>query len=80
MSWGGRLRSIQIGDTVSYSPEHLRQSGGLYTPSTPKARGTVQALIPRGEIVIAVVNWDQPHIPSSVNVKILTLVRQHAVG
>jgi hypothetical protein len=74
------MQPIQIGDTVGYSKSFL-QSTGQYTGDAPFARGMVIALVPLGtEIILAEIEWDKPDLPTRVNVKNLSTVRQIAVG
>lgn len=78
MSWTARTQPIQVGDRVAYSKRFL-QSTGQYTGDVPHARGTVAALVPLGkDTTLAEIAWDTPDLPTRVNVKNLTTVKQIA--
>jgi hypothetical protein len=78
--WRNRLQAIQVGDVVGYSKAFLR-STGQYTGDAPFARGKVTALHPLGtETILAEIDWDKPDLPSRVNVKNLSTVRQITFG
>ncbi|MDA7980151.1 MAG: hypothetical protein MPJ50_15400 [Pirellulales bacterium] len=79
-SWKERTQPVQVGDTVGYSKAFL-QSTGQYAGDIPFARGKVTALHPVGsETVLAEIEWDRPNIPTRVNVKNLSTVRQISLG
>jgi len=64
---------IQVNDRVMYSKRFL-QSTGQYTGDIPFAKGTVTEIRELGsEMKLAIVDWDNPEIPSKVNV--MNLVR-----
>ena len=78
--WRIRSQAIQVGEIVGYSKAFL-QSTGQYTGDAPFARGKVTALHPLGdETILAEIEWDKPDLPSRVNVKNLSTVRQIALG
>jgi len=78
--WRTRTQPIQVGDVVGYSKAFL-QSTGQYTGDAPFARGKVTALHPLGdETLLAEIEWDKPDLPSRVNVKNLSTVRQITLG
>lgn len=68
-----RSQAIQVGDRVCYSKRFL-QSTGQYSGDVPQARGTVTALTPVGSNILADIDWNDPEIPSRVNVANLSRV------
>lgn len=78
MSWGNRVKDIQVGDTVRYSRQWL-QSTGTHTGELPRAKGTVTAIKDLGSTKIATIDWGNPDIPERVNVVNLSKVRQREV-
>jgi hypothetical protein len=78
--WRTRSQPIQVGEIVGYSKAFLK-STGQYTGDVPFARGMVTALHSLGtETILAEVEWDKADLPSRVNVKNLSTVRQIALG
>jgi hypothetical protein len=79
-NWRSRSQPIQVGDIVGYSKAFL-QSTGQYTGDAPFARGKVITLEPLGtDIILAEIEWDKPDLPSRVNVKNLSTIRQISLG
>lgn len=78
--WTKRTQKIKVGDSVGYSKQFLRSIGQL-TGHMPSARGTVVALHSLGsETLLAEINWNCGDLPSRVNVKNLSTVRQIQLG
>lgn len=78
--WSKRVQRIQVGDTVGYSKQFL-QSIGQYTGDAPLARGVVTALHPvSSELTLVEIEWNKPDLPSKVNIKNLSAVRQIQLG
>lgn len=67
MSWGNRVKGIEVGDTVRYSRQWL-QSTGTHTGELPRAKGVVTAIKDYGSTKIATIDWGNPDIPERVNV------------
>jgi len=63
------MNTIKIGDKVGYSRRWLR-STGTYTGPIPMARGIVTEL----NGMIAVVDWNNPEIPTKVHVSNLAQI------
>jgi len=78
MSWGNRVKDIQVGDTVRYSRQWL-QSTSTHTGDLPRAKGTVTAIKELGSLKIATIDWGNPDIPERVNVANLSKVRLREV-
>lgn len=78
-TWSGRVQPVKVGDIVGYSKAFL-QSTGQYTGDAPFARGKVLALHSLGDTILAEIDWDKPDLPSRVNVKNLSTVRQITLG
>ncbi|QEH36577.1 hypothetical protein OJF2_51610 [Aquisphaera giovannonii] len=78
MSWGNRVKDIQVGDTVRYSRRWL-QSTGTHTGDLPRAKGTVTAIKDYGSTKIATIDWGNPEIPERVNVANLSKVKQREI-
>jgi hypothetical protein len=79
-TWRERSQPIQVGDTVGYSKQFL-QSTGQYTGDAPFARGKVLELHSLGtETILAEIEWDKPGLPSRVNVKNLSTVKEIQLG
>lgn len=78
--WRNRTQDIKVGDFVGYSKTFL-QSTGQFTGDAPHARGRVVALHPLGaDTILAEIVWDKADLPSKVNVRNLSTVRQIALG
>jgi hypothetical protein len=78
--WTKRTQPIKIGDVVGYSKKFL-QSTAQYTGDAPFARGKVISLEPLGtDFILAEIEWDKPDLPSRVNVKNLSTLRQISLG
>ena len=73
MSWGNRVKGIEVGDTVPYSRAWL-QSTSTTTGDLPRAK--IKDL---GSLKIATIEWDKPDIPERVNVANLTKVKTREV-
>ena len=78
MSWGNRVKNIQVGDTVRYSRQWL-QSTGTFTGDLPRAKGVVTAIKDYGSTKIATIEWDKPEIPERVNVANLSKVTARGI-
>jgi len=73
MSWANRTKAVSVGDKVCYSRQFL-QSTGQQTGDVPFARGKVTALVKLGETMLAEIEWNQPDLPTRVNVANLSRV------
>ena len=70
---------IKTGDRVAYSREWLRNTCQL-TGDTPHAKGTVKEIEHLLDCIqLAVINWDQPHLPQRVNVLNLSKISSNGV-
>jgi len=78
MTWGNRVKAIEVGDHVRYSRAWL-QSTGTHTGDLPRAKGTVTAIKDLGSLKIATINWENPEIPERVNVANLSKVKQREI-
>jgi hypothetical protein len=78
MSWGNRVKAIEIGDTVRYSRAWL-QSTSTFTGDLPRAKGIVTAIKDLGGLKIATIDWGNPEIPEKVNVANLSKVKVREV-
>lgn len=74
MSWSGRVKDIQVGDTVRYCRAWL-QSTSTFTGHIPRAKGTVTAIKDLGGTKIATIDWGNLDIPERVNVANLSKVK-----
>jgi hypothetical protein len=79
MSWGNRVKAIEVGDQVRYSRNWL-QSTSTFTGDLPRAKGTVTAIKDLGSLKIATIDWDKPDLPERVNVANLSKVKQRGVA
>jgi len=78
MTWAERTSPIKVGDQVAYSKAFCQSTGQL-TGDTPHARGKVVELQPLGQTMLAVIDWGNPGLPTKVNVKNLSVVRNGQV-
>lgn len=79
-NWRRRTQPIKVGDIVGYSKAFL-QSTGQYTGDAPLARGKVIAFQSLGtETILAEIEWDKPDLPTKVNIRNRSTVRQIQFG
>ena len=68
------MTNIKVGDQVAYSAAWLRSTGS-YTGELPQARGVVKVTLKEtGGLKLALIQWDRPDIPDTVNVANLVKV------
>ncbi len=61
-----RMPAIQVGETVTYRWEVLRNRG-WYTRDFLRARGQVTGLEPMSQTVLVRVAWNRPGLPTLLN-------------
>jgi hypothetical protein len=76
--WTTRTAAIKTGDRVAYSRQWLRSTGQM-TGEVPQARGTVVSTEPLGSLTLAVIDWNLPELPTRVNIKNLSPVKDGIV-
>jgi hypothetical protein len=77
MTWANRAKPLAVGDRVAFTAPFLRNTG-QYTGDVPRARGTVAALVPLGDTMLAEVDWNTPDMPRRVHVANLCRVNSRA--
>lgn len=78
MSWQSRLNDVQIGDTVRFTRQWLREHQRTGT-DLAKAKGVVTAIGEEDGRRQANVEWDREGMPDLVNVLNLSKVRHREV-
>ena len=61
------MKKFNIGDKVAYSVQFLKSIGMSHSDMS-RARGTITGLKTIGITVLAEIDWNDPEIPSRVNV------------
>ena len=67
------MKAPKVGDQVQYKAAFLRNIG-TYTGDICFTKGEVTEIKDLGSIKLAVIDWDKPDIPKTVNVNNLKLV------
>lgn len=78
MTWADRINAVQIGDTVRFTRQWLRENDRTGT-DLAKTKGTVTAIQDEDGYRLATVEWDKPDIPDLVNVLNLSKEKQRQV-
>ena len=69
---------LAVGDRVGYAAKFLR-SIACFSGVLPHARGVIKELEDLGSLVLAVIEWDRPGVPTKVNVNNLARVGSAAM-
>jgi hypothetical protein len=71
-------KPLHVGDRVGYAANFLR-SIACFSGELPHARGVIKELEDLGSLVLAVIEWDRPGVPTKVNVNNLARVGSAAM-